>query len=129
MELIEGIKTRRSIRKFTEEPVSKELIQEIIETSRFSPSWKNSQTPKYIAITDPKLKDKIAMEGTLDFAKNRYNIKGAPVLIILAYTTGLCGCGPDGIICHQNVKVGRCLMPGLLPRPSALQHTKRDWEV
>jgi nitroreductase len=37
------IRGRRSIRRFTSEPVPDELIQEILERARWSPSWANTQ--------------------------------------------------------------------------------------
>ncbi|MCR5747372.1 MAG: nitroreductase family protein, partial [Lachnospiraceae bacterium] len=60
MELIEGIKARRSIRKFTDEAVTKEQIEEIVEIARYAPTWKNSQSVRYTLILDKEIKDKIA---------------------------------------------------------------------
>lgn len=56
MEAIECIKTRRSIRKYEDKPVDRSLIEEIIEIARFAPSWKNSQSVRYIAIYDNDIK-------------------------------------------------------------------------
>lgn len=96
MDLVQGIKTRRSIRQFTEEKVTQEQIKEMIEITRFAPSWKNSQTPKYIAVMDEELKSKIAEECVHGFEKNTKNIKSGSALIIVAYHTGICGYNPDG---------------------------------
>ena len=41
----ECIKGRRSIRKFTAEPVSHELLARIVETASFAPSWKIRRLP------------------------------------------------------------------------------------
>ncbi|MDE7239458.1 MAG: nitroreductase family protein, partial [Lachnospiraceae bacterium] len=43
----ECITTRRSIRKFKADPVSHELINSIVETASFAPSWKNTQITRY----------------------------------------------------------------------------------
>jgi len=43
MELTAAIKGRRSIRKFKPQDVPKNLITEILETARWSPSWGNTQ--------------------------------------------------------------------------------------
>lgn len=48
MQTLDAIKTRRTIRKFTEEPVSHEVIEKIVEASSYAPSWKNTQTARYI---------------------------------------------------------------------------------
>ena len=42
MELLQGIRERRSIRKFQDRPVSRELLGEIVETAAYAPSWKRS---------------------------------------------------------------------------------------
>ena len=51
-EMIENIKTRRSIRNYTDEPVSKEIIEEIIHAGRFAPSAENRQPWRFIVITN-----------------------------------------------------------------------------
>ena len=44
MQTLDAIKTRRTIRKFTEEPVSHEVIEKIVEASAYAPSWKNKRS-------------------------------------------------------------------------------------
>ena len=53
MELQDCIRTRRSVRKFTDEPVSHALLEQIISLAAWAPSWKNTQISRYIAIEDP----------------------------------------------------------------------------
>ena len=96
MEINEAIKNRRSIRKFTDQKVEEETINEIIDLTRYSPSWKNSQTPKYYVVTSQELKNKIATECVSGFTKNADNINGAPALVVIAYDTGICGFNKDG---------------------------------
>lgn len=43
MDVIEAIKTRRSIRAYKAEPVPKKLLTELMQTCLNSPSWANSQ--------------------------------------------------------------------------------------
>ena len=56
MDLITGIKERRSVRRFADKPVPRELITEIVEIARYAPSWKNTQTARYIVVDDPEKK-------------------------------------------------------------------------
>ena len=42
MELVKGIKERRSTRKFTDQAVSEDDIREIVATAAYAPSWKNT---------------------------------------------------------------------------------------
>lgn len=46
----ECITGRRSIRRFTDRPVSHGLLSRIVETASFAPSWKNTQITRYIAV-------------------------------------------------------------------------------
>jgi len=60
MTLFDLIKTRRSIRRFTDEPVSDELIDKIIESGTWAPSGKNNQPWKFAIIKDEELKAQVA---------------------------------------------------------------------
>lgn len=39
----ECITGRRSIRQYTDQPVSHELLAQIVETASYAPSWKHTQ--------------------------------------------------------------------------------------
>ena len=56
MDTIECIKTRRSIRKFTSEPVPRQELEELINIARWSPSYKNSQPWEVIILSGEKKK-------------------------------------------------------------------------
>ena len=92
----ECITSRRSIRKFQETPVSAELLKSLVDTARFAPSWKNTQTARYHIVTNPELKEKIATDCVCGFTFNTKTLLNAPVMIILSYVTGRCGYERDG---------------------------------
>ncbi len=52
MDLITGIKERRSIRKFQDKPIPHELLEEIVNIAAYAPSWKNTQIARYIVVED-----------------------------------------------------------------------------
>ncbi len=60
MDTFELIKTRRSIRKFTSEPVADEIISRIIEAGMWAPSGLNNQPWKFAVIKDRGLKTSIS---------------------------------------------------------------------
>ena len=62
MEALDCIKTRRSVRKFTDAPVTKEEIEQIVAAAAYAPSWKNTQIARYIVVTDEK-KDVYKRQG------------------------------------------------------------------
>lgn len=96
MEFIEGIKTRRSIRQFTSQDVSKETLEGIIGTTVYAPSWKNSQTARYIAVKDESLKSKIAESCVLGYQGNESIIKNCNTLVIQTVVHGRAGFERDG---------------------------------
>ena len=58
-ELLELVKTRRSVRAFTSQPVPDEIVDEIIEAARWAPSGANSQPWEFVVIKDPETKDRM----------------------------------------------------------------------
>lgn len=91
----ECIKGRRSIRKYKDTPVDHTLLNEIIETASYAPSWKHSQIARYIAV-EGELKNKIAKECTEMFPQNGAIIENAPMLIAITYIKGRSGYERDG---------------------------------
>ncbi len=91
----ECILGRRSIRKFKAEPVSHELLAQVVETASYAPSWKHTQITRYIAI-EGELKEKIATEGTTIYPGNGKIISSAPVLIAVTVLKNRSGFERDG---------------------------------
>ena len=91
----ECIMSRRSIRQFTDQPIDHDVLAEIIETASFSPSWKNTQIVRYIAI-EGDLKAKIAKECTDMFPGNGKIMDAAPMLIAVTVIKNRCGYERDG---------------------------------
>lgn len=90
----ECIKNRRSIRAFTQEPVSHELIADIVETSSYATGWKHTQIVRYIAV-EGELKDKVAA-CTSVYARNGEIIAAAPMVIVVTIIKGRSGFERDG---------------------------------
>ena len=59
MDAMEAILTRRSIRRYTEKPVSDEVLKELLEAAMCAPSAGNQQPWCFIVINDRKLLDEI----------------------------------------------------------------------
>ena len=96
MEAMEVIKTRRSIRKFTDQPVTKEEIEEIVAAAAYAPSWKNTQTARYTFVSDPEVKAQIANECMMEFSKNTETLNGAPAVVVLSTIVSRSGYERDG---------------------------------
>ena len=126
METIKCIETRRSIRKFKEEQVSHEVMQEIVSAASFAPSWKNTQVTRYVVVENADIKAKIADEATLGFAHNSDIIKGCAALVVVNIVHGRSGFERDGSYTRQRRTAGKCLTRVLRRRLSALQRTIRE---
>lgn len=53
MTILEGIKKRRSIRKFREEAISEDIIRELLEAATYAPSGMNAQPWAFAVVEDP----------------------------------------------------------------------------
>ncbi len=91
----ECIKGRRSIRKFKDTKISHELLEDIIETASYAPSWKHTQIVRYVAV-EGALKDRIGNECTSMFPNNGVIIQNAPMLIAVTVIKNRCGYERDG---------------------------------
>ncbi len=78
-DLIEFLKTRRSIRRFKKEKVPMEIIEKILDVARYAPSAHNSQPWRFIVIDDRDVLDKLSrIHG------GGKPLKNAPQAIIVA---------------------------------------------
>ena len=68
MTFIENMYSRRSIRKFSTEPVSEELMLNILEAGRLSPTATNTQPWHFIVARDRKEKEACTFGGFNRFA-------------------------------------------------------------
>lgn len=59
MELLEAIKGRRSVRKFQDTPVQKDVIQKILEVMDYCPNAGNRNSTKVVVVTDRAVIDYI----------------------------------------------------------------------
>jgi nitroreductase len=63
MDVLKLVRTRRSIREYTQDPIPEEDINKILEAGRWAPSASNSQPWKFIVLRSRNVKKKLA--GTL----------------------------------------------------------------
>ncbi len=84
MNFTELIQNRQSVRSYTEQPVEKEKLQQIIEAVHIAPSACNSQPWRLIIVDDPELKTKIAKATTLSktVTFNKW-VGQAPIIAVL----------------------------------------------
>ncbi len=66
---LELLRSRRSIRLFTDEPVSREMIELALEAARAAPTAHNLQEVQFVVVRDPALLDAVANATAAYFAR------------------------------------------------------------
>ncbi|MDP6348081.1 MAG: nitroreductase family protein, partial [Dehalococcoidia bacterium] len=55
--MIEAVKARRSIRAFKTDPVPRDVLQELIDATRWCPSWENVQPWELAVVGGDKMEE------------------------------------------------------------------------
>ena len=99
METLLALKTRRSIRSYRNEPVPRDLIEQVVDAGRHAASGNNVQPWEFVVVSDRPLREKLA-----SLVPNGKHIASAPVCIAV-----LCADGKhyleDGAAATQNMLV------------------------
>ena len=96
MSFNECVRARRSVRKYKPDPIPGEVLERVISEASYSPSWKNSQTVRYVLVENPALKEEIAASCMAGFPPNAANVRSAPAVILVTTITGRAGYERDG---------------------------------
>lgn len=91
MELLTAIRERRSVRKYKSKPVPDEILTEILEAARLSPSWANTQTWRFVVVKDREVRQKL-QETMTQANPCREAFLDAPIVICVICQKGLAGC-------------------------------------
>ena len=84
MEVMDAIRTRKSVRSYRDEPVDDATLARLMEAARLAPSARNDQEWRFVAVRDPALRRRIAVEA----ARQPFIAEAAVVLACCAQTDG-----------------------------------------
>jgi nitroreductase len=82
MDTLEAIKTRRSIRRYTNSPVPDDVLAQVLEAARWAPSWANTQCWRFIIIRSDDTKQELAA-ALLGNNPSTNAVKTAPIIIAI----------------------------------------------
>ena len=99
MDTLTALRTRRAVRKYTDDPVKPEDLETILDCGRYAPCGINRQGWRFIVVTDPAVREKI-YEANKRFCKF---ILQAPVLVVVAV-------GPDSVTPFEDSAAATCNM-------------------
>lgn len=81
MDVLEAIKTRRSIRKYKDTPVDDGTLEQVLESAQWAPSWANTQCWRFIVVRDTDIR--VQLTGTLSSNNPATDaILNAPLVIV-----------------------------------------------
>jgi len=90
MEVMDAIRTRKSVRSYRDQPVDETTLARLLEAARLAPSARNDQEWRFVAVRDPVMRRRIAVEA----ARQPFVAEAAVVLACCALTDGrLMRCG------------------------------------
>ena len=84
-DILEVIKTRRSVRKYKSDMVPAEIIDKIIEAGTYAATGMDRQSPIILAVTDKELRDKLSKMNSRIMGKSEDfdPFYGAPVVLVV----------------------------------------------
>ena len=98
--------TRKSIKKYKPDPVSKELIDKVIEAGLNAPSGLNKQSPIILAVTNKEIRDKLSK---LNAGKDPFfradPFYGAPVVLVVLADKSVPTRVYDGSLVMENLQL------------------------
>ena len=98
MDVIEAIRTRRSIRRYKPDPVDEKTVETVLEAAHLAPSWGNKQCWRFIVVRDSDIKAELAdslvnveIGGARAENPSIRAVRNAPVVIVACAELGESG--------------------------------------
>lgn len=82
-DVLEKIKSRRSVRNFRPDAVSRSDIEKIIEAGVYAATGRGAQSPIIIAVTNKEMRDKLSEMNAAVMGADIDPFYGAPVVLIV----------------------------------------------
>ncbi len=129
MDAMEAILTRRSIRKYTKQPVSDEVLKELLEAAMCAPSAGNRQPWCFVIINDRKIMNEIPKYHVYS-----QMLREAAVAILVCCDINLgdkgfgvedCSAATQNILLAAHAKGLGAVWLGIYPEEAAVTATKK----
>lgn len=82
-DVLETIKSRRSIRKYKSDMVPQDKLEKIIEAGTYAATGMGKQSPIIVAVTNKELRDQLSAMNAKIMGVNSDPFYGAPVVLIV----------------------------------------------
>lgn len=110
---IQDIISRRSVKKYTSDPVPIELIEQIVKAGTYAPSGMNRQSAKIIAVTNKDMRDRLSRinleiitgNKLVTSSGNNDPFYGAPVVLVVLARKDVGTNIYDGTLVMENLMI------------------------
>ncbi len=130
MDAIEAIRTRRSIRRYSGEPVPDDVLAEILQAAMSAPSAGNQQPWHFVIVTDRAVREKIPT-----FHPYAQMVPDAPVAIVVCgdlrlesykgYWVQDCSAATQNILLAAHAKGLGAVWVGVYPKEERVRQLQR----
>lgn len=80
---IDNLLSRRSIRKYKQDPIPEEILNKILEAGTYAPTGMNKQAPIIIAVTNKEMRDRLSKMNAAIMGVETDPFYGAPVVLVV----------------------------------------------
>jgi nitroreductase len=113
-EFIKILKDRRSVRNFSDKPIEKSVLEEIVDCARLSPSAHNKQPWKFVVVTDKEKLSKLSETPHGTFIKDA----GACILVcgdknVDRYVEDGCLAAENILLSAKSLGIGSCYVAAI----------------
>jgi len=102
-ETLNVLKSRRSVRSYSEKPIPKEVLEEIIEAGLYAPTGRNCRNTLFLVVTDKELRDKLSRMNAQVMGTDSDPFYGAPCVIVVFADTARYTYVEDGSVAMANL--------------------------
>ena len=102
-EVLEAIKTRRSVRKYKSDMVPQEVIERILEAGTYAATGMGQQSPIIITVTDQAVRDKLSAANAAVMGTDSDPFYGAPVVLVVLADKAISNHVYDGSLVMGNL--------------------------
>ena len=102
-EVLQAIKTRRSVRKYKKEQISEEQLSAILEAGTYAPTGMGAQSPLMVVVQKPEMVAKLSKMNAEVMGVDSDPFYGAPTVIVVLADSQRPTCVEDGSLVMGNL--------------------------
>ncbi len=105
MDAFEIIKDRRSVKKYTDKPVPRELIEKVCRAGTWAATGMGRQSPIILAVTNKEVRDKLSEINAEAMGAKNDPFYGAPVVLVVLANKAMPTAIYDGSLVMGNMMI------------------------